>query len=117
SACPHNRREPRPTYCSEHSTRRQWSWPAQTIRWLPAKRWARPCTDSSRACGCRCARSRSMSDLPPVRYAHVGDAGIAYRVMGQGPPDLVTIGGPASHLDIMFEDPEVVRVQERLASF
>lgn len=54
---------------------------------------------------------------PPVRYARSGDASIAYRVMGQGPPDLVFIGGPASHLDIIWEDPEMVRVHQRVASF
>jgi class 3 adenylate cyclase len=58
-----------------------------------------------------------MVEAPPVRYARSGDARIAYRVMGEGPPDLVTIGGPASHLDIMLEDPEVVRVHRRFTSF
>src|SRR5581483_2253252 len=54
---------------------------------------------------------------PPVRFARSGDARIAFRVMGEGPLNVVGIGGPASHLDIMLEDPEVVRVQQRFASF
>src|SRR5438477_2688431 len=58
-----------------------------------------------------------MAEPPPVRYARSGDARIAFRVMGEGPIDLVAIGGPASHLDIMLEDPEVVRVQQRFTSF
>jgi class 3 adenylate cyclase len=54
---------------------------------------------------------------PAVRFARSGDARIAFRVMGEGPLNVVGIGGPASHLDIMLEDPEVVRVQQRFASF
>lgn len=52
-----------------------------------------------------------------MRFARSGDARIAFRVMGERPLDVVAIGGPASHLDIMLEDPEVVRVQQRFVSF
>jgi hypothetical protein len=41
---------------------------------------------------------------PPTRYARSGEARIAFQVMGDGPPDLVVIGGPASHLDLQFPD-------------
>jgi class 3 adenylate cyclase len=58
-----------------------------------------------------------MIDAPPVSYARMGDARIAYRVMGEGPPDVVFIGGPASHLDVVLEDPEMVRFLQRLSSF
>ena len=58
-----------------------------------------------------------MIDAGPVRYARVGDSHIAYRVMGEGPPDVVFIGGPAAHLDVVFEDPEMARAHERVASF
>jgi class 3 adenylate cyclase len=55
--------------------------------------------------------------MPPVRYARSGDAQIAFRVMGEGPPDVVFIGGPAAHLDVIFEDPGMVSAHQRVASF
>jgi pimeloyl-ACP methyl ester carboxylesterase len=54
---------------------------------------------------------------PPTRYARSGDARIAFQVVGEGPPDVVFIGGPASHLDLQWEDRGYVRTFERYASF
>jgi class 3 adenylate cyclase len=54
---------------------------------------------------------------PRTRYAHSGDASIAYQVLGEGPPDLVVISGPASHLELMWEEPGTADCFERLASF
>jgi class 3 adenylate cyclase len=54
---------------------------------------------------------------PLTRYARSGDAQIAYQVVGDGPLDLVSVGGPASHVDMQWEDPETARAYERLASF
>jgi class 3 adenylate cyclase len=53
----------------------------------------------------------------PIRYARSGDARLAFHVMGEGPPDVVFIVGPASHLDILWEDREAARARERYASF
>jgi class 3 adenylate cyclase len=58
-----------------------------------------------------------MVAAPPTRFARSGDARIAYQLMGEGPPDVVFIGGPASHLDLLWEDPEWVRARQRYASF
>ena len=58
-----------------------------------------------------------MDAAPPTRYARSGDARIAFQVMGEGPPDVVLITGPASHLDVQWEDPETVRGRRRFASF
>src|SRR6516164_3103586 len=58
-----------------------------------------------------------MVGAPPTRYARSGDARIALQVVGEGPPDVVFIGGPASHLDLQWEDPGYVRAFERYASF
>jgi class 3 adenylate cyclase len=58
-----------------------------------------------------------MIDPAPVEYARAGDGRIAYRLMGQGPPDVVFIGGPAAHLDVIWEDSQMVRAHERVASF
>jgi class 3 adenylate cyclase/pimeloyl-ACP methyl ester carboxylesterase len=52
-----------------------------------------------------------------TRYARSGDASIAYQVLGDGPIDLVVINGPASHLEILWEEPATARCFERLASF
>ena len=59
----------------------------------------------------------AMATAPPTRYARSGDARIAFQVMGQGPPDVVLITGPASHIDIQWEEPGTVRGLERFASF
>ena len=49
----------------------------------------------------------AMVVAPATRYAHSGDARIAFQITGEGPPDLVFIGGPASHLDLQWENPQV----------
>ncbi|HEY1591660.1 MAG TPA: adenylate/guanylate cyclase domain-containing protein [Solirubrobacteraceae bacterium] len=58
-----------------------------------------------------------MPLVPPTRYARSGDARIAYQVLGGGPPDVVFIGGPASHLDLQWDDPNLARTMQRYASF
>jgi class 3 adenylate cyclase len=55
--------------------------------------------------------------VPPTRYARSGEARIAFQVIGDGPPDVVVVGGPASHLDLQWEDPETARVRRRYGSF
>jgi class 3 adenylate cyclase/alpha-beta hydrolase superfamily lysophospholipase len=69
---------------------------------------------------------------PRTRYAHSGDASIAYQVLGpthptdpdsghaaghHGSVDLVIVNGPASHLELAWEEPSTARAFERLASF
>lgn len=54
---------------------------------------------------------------PKTRYAHSGDASIAYQVVGDGPIDLVVINGPASHLELMWEEPATAGSFSRMASF
>ena len=54
-----------------------------------------------------------MIHPPPTRYARRGDARIAYQVIGEG-PDLIVVGGPASHLDLEWEEPATVRGFERV---
>ena len=53
----------------------------------------------------------------PTRFARSGDARIAYQVFGQGSVDLVAVGGPASHLDLQWDEPSTVRLFERFASY
>ncbi len=54
---------------------------------------------------------------PPTRFARSGKVRIAYQVIGDGPPDLVYVTGPASHLDMQWDDPSLARAFERFASF
>ncbi|HEY8626405.1 MAG TPA: adenylate/guanylate cyclase domain-containing protein [Solirubrobacteraceae bacterium] len=58
-----------------------------------------------------------MSTAPRTRYAQSAEASIAYQVSGEGPIDLVTINGPASHLEVMWEEPGTARSFRKLASF
>jgi pimeloyl-ACP methyl ester carboxylesterase len=52
-----------------------------------------------------------------TRYADSGGLSIAYRVLGDGPAELVFVPGFVSHLEIGLEYPPVRRFMERLASF
>jgi class 3 adenylate cyclase len=54
---------------------------------------------------------------PSTRYAHSGDASIAYQVFGESAIELVVINGPASHLELMWQEPSTARCLERLATF
>jgi class 3 adenylate cyclase len=47
----------------------------------------------------------------------VGSDRLAYQVLGQGPPDLVFTMGAFSHVDIVWEDPQMALFLRRLASF
>ncbi len=55
--------------------------------------------------------------VPETQYARAGTVRVAYQLFGSGPLAVVTSGGPASHLDVLWEEPRVRRWHERLASF
>jgi class 3 adenylate cyclase/pimeloyl-ACP methyl ester carboxylesterase len=58
-----------------------------------------------------------------IRYTHSGDASIAYQVVAGGEPaagrgcDLVVINGPASHLELMWEEPRTARTFRQMARY
>jgi class 3 adenylate cyclase len=54
---------------------------------------------------------------PETRYARLGPDRLAYQVLGQGPPDLVLTMGSFSHVDVVWEDPQIALFLRRLASF
>ncbi|HEX8977715.1 MAG TPA: adenylate/guanylate cyclase domain-containing protein [Solirubrobacteraceae bacterium] len=54
---------------------------------------------------------------PPTHYAHSGEVSIAYQTLGEGPCDLVAVTGPASHLEIMWEEPGTARSFRRMAEY
>ncbi|MBA2380856.1 MAG: adenylate/guanylate cyclase domain-containing protein [Chloroflexi bacterium] len=53
----------------------------------------------------------------PPRYARAGDLHIAYRVVGDGPIDLVLVDQWFSNVDAMWEFPPLARLLTQLASF
>jgi class 3 adenylate cyclase/DNA-binding CsgD family transcriptional regulator len=53
----------------------------------------------------------------PIRYARNGDVSIAYTVMGEGPVDILFIGGFINHLEIGLELALAERFWERVGSF
>jgi len=56
--------------------------------------------------------------MPKTRYAQADDGvHIAYQVIGDGPFDLVEVGGFVSHLEFAWEGPEYAHYLRRLASF
>jgi class 3 adenylate cyclase len=54
---------------------------------------------------------------PETSYAQLGRDRLAYQVLGQGPPDLVFTMGSFSHVDMVWDDPQVALFLRRLASF
>jgi class 3 adenylate cyclase len=63
--------------------------------------------------------SVKLLGVPPVRieYADVSGLSIAYRTLGEGPLDLLVVGGISMSIDVIDEDPSLARFNGRLASF
>ena len=55
--------------------------------------------------------------MTDVRFTRSGDVDVAYRVIGDGPVDLVYAQGAYTHLEIEWELPQFRRYCERLAEF
>jgi len=51
-----------------------------------------------------------------VQWAQSGDANIAFRVLGDGPVDIVFLSGITSHVEVLLEEPGLRRWWERLGS-
>jgi class 3 adenylate cyclase len=58
-----------------------------------------------------------MATPPDTKFTRSGDVRIAYQTHGEGSLDLVSVGGPASHLDVLWEDPGACRYLEGLGRF
>jgi class 3 adenylate cyclase len=55
---------------------------------------------------------------PETRFARTSDdVRVAYQVHGDGPLDLMASFGPASHLEVVWEDPAATRLLDRMGSF
>ena len=56
-------------------------------------------------------------NIPETQYARSGDMHIAYQVAGDGPFDLLFVHGWISHIEHLWEEPNISRFFARLASF
>lgn len=54
---------------------------------------------------------------PPTRYALADDVSIAYKVIGDGPIDIVLVPGYLGHVELIWEVPSVVHIFDRLSTF
>lgn len=53
----------------------------------------------------------------PVRYARGEGVTLAYRIVGEGDLDVVFVPGMLSHIDVVLEEPSMLRFFERLGEF
>jgi pimeloyl-ACP methyl ester carboxylesterase len=53
---------------------------------------------------------------PETHYTSVGDAQVAYQVLGDGPSDLLLFAGLGGHIELMWDDPVSAGFNRRLAS-
>src|SRR3984885_3919179 len=53
---------------------------------------------------------------PDSKYVAVGDADVAYQVLGEGPSDLLFFIGLGSNVEMAWEDPDIADFLRRLAS-
>jgi pimeloyl-ACP methyl ester carboxylesterase len=59
-----------------------------------------------------------MTDIPETRYTRSADGtNLAYQVTGDGPLDLVFLHGAGIPIDLLSEDPGIIRVRRRLGTF
>ena len=53
---------------------------------------------------------------PPTQYVRGPEGHVAYQVLGSGPRDIVFVPDHPNNIEIMWEEPAVVRFFERLAT-
>ena len=53
---------------------------------------------------------------PDTKYVAVGDADVAYQVLGEGPSDLLFFIGLGSHVEMAWENPDIADFLNQLAS-
>src|SRR6202051_34333 len=53
----------------------------------------------------------------PIKYARSGDVYIAYRILGDGPRDIVLVPGTISHVELLWEAPTYKYLLQRLTCF
>jgi class 3 adenylate cyclase len=58
-----------------------------------------------------------VDSFPKTQYAAVGEADVAYQVVGDGPFDVLYFYGLGSHIEVLHQTPGVAEFIQRLASF
>jgi class 3 adenylate cyclase len=58
-----------------------------------------------------------VSEIPETRYARVGDAHVAYQIVGDSGPDLLLVPNANFPIDLLWDEPTVAAHLRRLASF
>jgi class 3 adenylate cyclase len=58
-----------------------------------------------------------VAEVPETRFADTPLGRIAYQVVGDGPIDLLVTHSPVFPIDLMWEEPSLVRFLDRLSSF
>jgi pimeloyl-ACP methyl ester carboxylesterase len=59
----------------------------------------------------------ALSTAAPVRYAKTGNVHVAYRILGNGPRDIVLIPGTLSHVEFLWATPSYQHLLQRLTAF
>jgi class 3 adenylate cyclase len=62
-------------------------------------------------------RETVLVSAPETGYAKSSGGRIAYQVVGTGPPDVLAVKGPFLPLDLMWDEPRLVRFLNGLSSF
>jgi pimeloyl-ACP methyl ester carboxylesterase len=55
--------------------------------------------------------------MPRTQYARSGDTNIAYQVAGDGPIDITIVPGSISHLEVVYELPNIITNVQRFTRF
>jgi class 3 adenylate cyclase len=59
----------------------------------------------------------AVTNLPETRYADTANGQVAYQVVGDGPLDLLVFHPPICPVDLLWDEPMLVRFLERLSTF
>src|SRR6266705_43693 len=62
-------------------------------------------------------RDASAVEVPETKYATLGEDHISYKVMGEGPIDLLYLPSQGETIDLRFDWPATAEFLRRLASF
>jgi class 3 adenylate cyclase len=58
-----------------------------------------------------------VMSFPETRYADTINGRVAYQIVGDGPVDLLVLHPPICPIDLLWDEPTVVRFMERLSTF
>jgi len=59
----------------------------------------------------------TVAEVPETRFADTPGGRIAYQVVGDGPIDVLVTHAPVFPIDVMWDEPSLVRFLDRLSSF